>query len=171
MIIGAARSGKSRHAEASVRAIGGQPIYVATARAYDDEMRARIVHHRTQRGAGWRTVEEPIDLVGALDRSDGQGPRLVECLTLWLSNLLLDGRDWCGPADALLDALDRQRSPVVLVANEVGWDPVPDNALARAFVDAQGAVAQRIAARAETVVYVVAGVALPVKGPTAATPA
>jgi adenosylcobinamide kinase/adenosylcobinamide-phosphate guanylyltransferase len=167
LITGGARSGKSRRAEARVRALPGVPIYIATARADDDEMRARIARHVADRGPGWETIEEPLDLVGALAASDGRGPRLVDCLTLWLSNLLFRGDDWEPRAAALVDTLVRQASPVVLVSNEVGMGIVPDNALAREFRDAQGWLNQRVAACADEVEVVVAGLPLPLKGPSA----
>lgn len=167
LVTGGARSGKSRHAEARVRALPGARVYIATARAEDDEMRARIARHIADRGAGWTTVEEPLDLAGALDRTDGRGPRLVDCLTLWLSNLLVAGRDWHPEAETLVAALNRQASPVVLVSNEVGMGLVPENALARAFRDAQGWLNQRVAAMAGEVDFVVSGLPLRVKGPPA----
>ncbi|TCP22824.1 bifunctional adenosylcobinamide kinase/adenosylcobinamide-phosphate guanylyltransferase [Rhodovulum adriaticum] len=163
LVTGGARSGKSSHAEARTRALPGAPVYIATARPSDDEMRARIARHIADRGAGWDTVEEPFDLVGALDRTDGRGPRLVDCLTLWLSNLMFDGRDWEPQAAALTGALARQASPVVLVSNEVGMGIVPDNALARDFRDAQGWLNQRVAQVADEVEFVVSGLPLRVK--------
>ncbi|ARE40488.1 Adenosylcobinamide-phosphate guanylyltransferase [Rhodovulum sp. P5] len=164
LVTGGARSGKSRHAEALVRAMPGPPIYIATAEAGDDaEMQARIAHHVDRRGAGWTTVEEPLDLAGALDRSDGEGPRLVDCLTLWLSNHMFADRPWEPEADTLIAALGRQRSPVVLVSNEVGMGIVPDNALARAFRDAQGFLNQRVAEVADEVMFVAAGLPLRLK--------
>ncbi|WP_207903614.1 bifunctional adenosylcobinamide kinase/adenosylcobinamide-phosphate guanylyltransferase [Rhodovulum marinum] len=168
LVTGGARSGKSRHAEARARGLPGERVYIATARADDDEMRARIARHIADRGDGWTTIEAPVDLVGALDRSDGRGPRLVDCLTLWLSNLMLEGRDWEPEAAALVAALARQKSPVVMVSNEVGMGIVPDNALARAFRDAQGWLNQRVAAIADEVEFVVAGLPMRVKGPSPA---
>jgi len=163
LVTGGARSGKSRHAEARVRALPGPPVYIATAQAVDEEMRARIDHHIAQRGPGWETIEEPLDLAGALSRSDGAGPRLVDCLTIWLSNVMLDGRDWQTEAAEVIAALAGQDSPVVLVSNEVGMGIVPENALARAFRDAQGWLNQRIAAVADEVEFVVAGLPLRLK--------
>ena len=130
--------------------------YIATAELLDDEMRARIAEHRAARdGAGWHTVEAPIDLADALQTSN---PALVDCLTLWLSNLLLGKYDLEAAADALEAALGRREAPTVLVANEVGLGIVPDNALARRFRDAAGRLNQRLAARPDTsVVFLVAG--------------
>lgn len=163
LITGGARSGKSRLAEERVLSLGPAPLYIATAEAHDAEMADRIAAHQARRGAEWTTVAAPLDLPRALDATDGQGPRLVDCLTLWLTNLMLADRDWRADTDALLAALDRQRDPVVLVTNEVGMGIVPDNALARAFRDAAGALNQRIAARADQVILAVAGLPLRVK--------
>ncbi len=137
LVLGGARSGKSRHAEALVTAHPPPWLYVATAQALDDEMRARIAAHRARRAAGWRTVEEPIELAAALLRAGGQ-PVLVDCLTLWLSNLLLGEHDLAAAADALEAALDAGRRATVLVSNEVGLGIVPENALARRFRDEAG---------------------------------
>jgi adenosylcobinamide kinase/adenosylcobinamide-phosphate guanylyltransferase len=165
LITGGARSGKSEHAEARTRAFGGPPVYIATAEAWDDEMRARIALHRARRGPEWGMIEAPLDLCAALAASDGVGPRLVDCLTLWLSNLMAAGRDWQPEADRLSQALAVQQAPVVLVTNEVGLGIVPDNALARAFRDAQGLLNRQIAAQACEVALVVAGLPLMLKGP------
>lgn len=162
LVTGGARSGKSLHAERRAAAMGARPVYVATAEAWDAEMTARIALHRDRRGPEWRLVEAPLDLCGALRDSD-DGPRLVDCLTLWLGNLMHHGRDWRAEGEALLAALDAQRSPVVLVTNEVGMGIVPDNALARAFRDAQGTLNQMIAGRADEVEFVVSGLPMKVK--------
>ncbi len=127
-------------------------------------MRARIAAHRDRRGAGWRTVEAPLALTEALGDA-GDAPVLVDCLTLWLSNVMLGGHDVSASADALLAALDRRAAPSVLVGNEVGFGIVPDNALARAFRDAAGLLHQRIAGMAGRVVLVVAGIPMTVKEP------
>lgn len=163
LVTGGARSGKSTHAEARARALPGSCVYIATAQAGDDEMRARIAHHVALRGPGWTTIEEPLDLAGALDRTDAQGPRLVDCLTLWLSNVMLAGRPCEDEAETLIAALARQQSPVVLVTNEVGMGIVPENALARAFRDAQGRLNQRVARAADEVELVVSGLPMRVK--------
>lgn len=163
LITGGARSGKSRLAEDRTLSLGPAAVYIATAQAHDAEMAARIAAHQARRGPEWTTVPAPMDLPGALEATDGQGPRLVDCLTLWLTNVMLADRDWRSDADALLAALDRQRDPVVLVTNEVGMGIVPDNALARAFRDAAGALNQRIAARADQVILAVSGLPLRVK--------
>lgn len=163
LITGGARSGKSKRAEARARSFAGRPIYIATAEALDAEMRDRIDQHRARRGGEWLERETPLELITALDETDGGGARLVDCLTLWLSNLMHAGRDWTIEGSKLADALGRQKSPVVLVTNEVGLGIVPDNALARQFRDAAGRLNQRIAARADAVLFMVSGLPLKVK--------
>lgn len=160
LVLGGARSGKSRHAEALVTRLPPPWTYVATAEAWDDEMRARIAAHREARPPGWVTVEASLDLAAALapDR-----PALVDCLTLWLTNVMLAGRDPDAYAAALLAILAARRVPTVLVANEVGLGIVPDNALARRFRDEAGLLHQRLAAAADSVVLLVAGIPLKVK--------
>ncbi|MVT67857.1 bifunctional adenosylcobinamide kinase/adenosylcobinamide-phosphate guanylyltransferase [Bradyrhizobium pachyrhizi] len=163
LITGGARSGKSRRAELRARSFPGQPIYIATAEALDAEMDERIARHRARRGSDWIEREVPLDLVEAVSGTDGAGARLVDCLTLWLSNLLHAGRDWSREVTRLADALSRQRGPVVLVTNEVGLGIVPDNALARAFRDAAGIMNQTIAGIADEVEFVVAGLPMKLK--------
>src|SRR5262245_34317505 len=135
LITGGARSGKSRRAEARARAFAGRPVYIATAAALAAGMDARIAKHRARRRNDWIEREARLELVQALAEPDGGGARLVDCLTLWLSNLLDAGRDWSHEAALLDTALRRQKSPVILVTNEVGLGIVPDNALARSFRD------------------------------------
>ncbi|ETX28272.1 bifunctional adenosylcobinamide kinase/adenosylcobinamide-phosphate guanylyltransferase [Roseivivax isoporae] len=163
LITGGARSGKSALAEELTLGLGRPAVYIATAEARDDEMRARIARHRDRRGPDWRTVAAPIALAQALDDSDGEAPRLVDCLTLWLTNLMLDGRDWEAATEGLAACLARQRAPVLLVTNEVGAGIVPENALARAFRDAAGLVNQRIARVCDEVWLSVAGCPVKVK--------
>jgi adenosylcobinamide kinase/adenosylcobinamide-phosphate guanylyltransferase len=160
LVLGGARSGKSAYAE---NLIGGlkHPVYLATAEANhgDDangEMAARIAEHRERRGPQWRTLEEPLDLAAALSRHAGS-PVLVDCLTLWLANILAAGRDVDAELDALADCLAGLAGPVVLVSNEVGQGIVPDNALARSYMDHAGRMNQRLAAAAHRVVLVHAG--------------
>ncbi len=136
--------------------------YIATAQAWDDEMRARIARHRADRAAGWQTDEVPIALPAALAAA-GDRPVLVECLTLWVTNLLLADHDIDQATDALLAALRARRAPSVLVANETGLGIVPDNALARRFRDAAGVLNQRVAVQADRVLFMVAGLAMTVK--------
>jgi adenosylcobinamide kinase / adenosylcobinamide-phosphate guanylyltransferase len=160
LVLGGARSGKSRCAENLITGLPAPWIYVATR---DTEMAERIAAHQARRGAGWKTIESPRDLVGALAARD-KAPVLIDCLTLWLSNLLLADADMDAEIERLDDALARAAAPAVLVTNEVGFGIVPDNALARRFRDLQDRLNQRIAARADRVVLVVAGLPLLVKG-------
>lgn len=163
-MLGGARSGKSRHAEDLCARSDLQPVYLATATAGDAEMAARIERHRRLRGPAWTTVEEPLELTAALERwRSPQRIVLVECLTLWLSNLMVAERPVEPAVDALLAELDADRGPVVLVSNEVGLGVVPMNALARRFVDDAGRLHQRLAARADRVVLLVAGLPIVVK--------
>jgi adenosylcobinamide kinase / adenosylcobinamide-phosphate guanylyltransferase len=162
LVTGGARSGKSAIAEGHALGFTGRAAYIATAQAFDAEMEQRIALHRDRRDQRWTNLEAPLDLVDALDRSDTQ-PRLVDCLTLWLSNLMLAGHDWQAAGERLVAALARQGHPVVLVTNEVGLGIVPDNALARAFRDAAGLLNQRVAALADAVYLAVAGLPMKVK--------
>lgn len=164
LVLGGARSGKSRFAEALVASSGREPVYVATATAIDAEMVARIARHRQRRGAGWRTVEAPVDLAGALAREDGAGRAvLVDCLSLWVSNLMMEEADIAQAGERLAATLSAMRAPVVLVANEVGLGIVPDNALARSFRDHAGTLNQAVAGLARTVYLVAAGLPLALK--------
>jgi adenosylcobinamide kinase/adenosylcobinamide-phosphate guanylyltransferase len=164
LILGGARSGKSREAEALATSLPPPWRYVATAQAIDQEMRERIALHRERRAAGWETHEAAIELgetIGKLAREEA--PILVDCLTLWLSNLMLGGHDVDAALAKLEAALDAARAPVILVANEVGLGIVPENALARRFRDEAGRLNQRLAARADRVLLMVAGLRLQVK--------
>ncbi|RUQ70282.1 bifunctional adenosylcobinamide kinase/adenosylcobinamide-phosphate guanylyltransferase [Azospirillum doebereinerae] len=165
LVLGGARSGKSRYAEGLVTALGGPRVYIATARIWDDEMAERVAAHRGDRGPGWTTVEEPLDLTGALRRhaADGTGV-LVDCLTLWLTNLLMAEADVESQTAALVAALAGLPGRVVLVSNEVGLGIVPDNALARRFRDHAGRLHQAVAAVAPRVVLTVAGLPIFAKG-------
>ncbi|MBV8835915.1 MAG: bifunctional adenosylcobinamide kinase/adenosylcobinamide-phosphate guanylyltransferase [Alphaproteobacteria bacterium] len=165
MVLGGARSGKSRYAERHLIArTPPQWNYIATAEALDDEMTQRIAEHRARRGDNWHTIEAPRDLPSALNGLPRDATVLVDCLTLWLSNLLLAGADIEADVARLDAALIKMDGTVVLVSNEVGLGIVPDNALARRFRDLQGALNQRIAARADLVVFMMAGLPLVVKG-------
>jgi len=161
LVLGGARSGKSAYAEALVEAHPAPWLYLATARAWDDEMRERIALHRARRPDGWITRDVPMDLSEAVAAADG--PVLVDCLTLWLTNLILADADVEAAGSALIAACAGARGPVVLVGNEVGLGIVPDNALARRFRDAAGRLHQRLAGRAERVVFMVAGLPMIVK--------
>jgi len=165
LVLGGARSGKSRYAESLLSSRPPPRRYVATAQAFDDEMRERIAAHRAARdGQGWITVETPHALDDAL-RDDPAVPTLVDCLTLWLSNLLLAGHDLPRALAGLDSALGARSGPTVLVSNEVGLGIVPEHALARTFRDEAGRLHQRISARADTVVLMVAGLPLTMKAP------
>jgi adenosylcobinamide kinase/adenosylcobinamide-phosphate guanylyltransferase len=162
LVLGGARSGKSRHAQALAEACSGLRVFVATAQAFDAEMVERIARHRADRDAGWRTIEAPLALPDAIAAA-GVGVILVDCLTLWASNLLLGDADDEAATVALLAALAATPARVVLVSNEVGWGIVPDNALARRFRDVAGRINQRVAAAADRVDLVVAGLAMRLK--------
>jgi len=165
LVLGGARSGKSRHAEALILGAAASATYIATAEPGDAEMAARIAEHRARRGAFWRTVEEPLDLAAAIRAyTDPARPILVDCLTLWLSNLLGAGRVVAHESETLCAALRDAGGPVVLVANEVGLGLVPETPLGRAFRDAAGRLNQQVAALADRVVFVAAGLPLVLKG-------
>lgn len=164
LILGGARSGKSRLAEGLVTATALPRHYIATAEAWDDEMRARIAQHQSDRGANWTTWSEPRDVAGVLAQIPAGQVVLMDCATLWLTNEILADADIPARVAALLIALAACASPVVVVSNEVGWGIVPDNALARAFRDHQGRLNQQIAAQAGLVVAVMAGLPMVLKG-------
>jgi adenosylcobinamide kinase/adenosylcobinamide-phosphate guanylyltransferase len=162
LVLGGARSGKSRHAEGLIEAETGPWTYVATAQAWDDEMRERIAEHRARRSGNWRTVDAPLELAGVIAENRGS-PILVDCLTLWLTNIMLAERDVVAERAALVDACRFAAGPLVLVSNEVGFGIVPENALARRFRDEAGRLHQELAAIATRVVLVVAGIPMQVK--------
>ena len=164
LVLGGARSGKSRHAEALITSRPPPWRYVATAQALDAEMAERIALHRGQRGKGWETHEVPLALPECIARLAAQpAPILVDCLTLWLTNLMLGEHDLPAAAAGLEAALERAVAPIVLVANEVGLGIVPENALARRFRDEAGRLNQRLAAQAAQVIFMVAGLPMRVK--------
>ncbi len=164
LVLGGMRSGKSRHAESLIAAASNLALYIATAEARDAEMAERIRYHQDRRGPAWTTVEAPLDLAGTLRRQGATShPILVDCLTLWLSNSLEAGRDLDVETDLLLAALREITAPVVMVSNEVGLGIVPMGALTRRFADAAGRLNQAIAARADRVVLVAAGLPLVLK--------
>lgn len=167
LVLGGARSGKSRYGEALIEASlapGDRAVYLATAEAGDAEMTARIAEHKQRRGRAWATVEEPLDLAGALNRHAGpESPVLVDCLTLWLSNVMAADRDAGAEIAGLIAAFSRAAGPVVLVSNEVGQGIVPENALARFFADNAGRMNQAVAAAAARVVLMSAGLPLVLK--------
>lgn len=164
LVLGGARSGKSRHAEGLVLATGLACHYVATGTPGDAEMAARIAAHQARRGAQWTLHEEPLALAATLARiRTRERAVLVDCLTLWLTNLMVAEHDLDAASNDLLDSLAKTAGPVVLVSNEVGQGVVPMNAMARAFVDAAGVLHQRLAALAERVELVTAGLPLTLK--------
>ncbi len=165
LVLGGARSGKSRHAERLVETAAAAGTYCATAEAGDDEMVARIAAHRARRGAFWRTVEAPLAVAGVIaNEANPDRPLLIDCLTLWLSNLMLAGAPIDEEFATLRAALRDAAGPIVLVANEVGLGLVPDTPLGRQFRDAAGRLNQEIAALADRVVFVAAGLPLALKG-------
>ena len=167
LVLGGARSGKSRYAQQQAEALaasGRELVYVATAQALDDEMAERVARHRAERDARWRTVEEPLDLASALIRERGaERIVLVDCLTLWASNLMFADRDVEADLARVVEALTDASGPILLVSNEVGLGIVPDNPMARRFRDIAGTINQAIAAAASEVVFVAAGLPLPLK--------
>ena len=164
LVLGGARSGKSRYAEELVRVYPAPWIYIATAQAFDDEMQERIRVHRSRRDEGWTTVDAPLDLSDAIRSAPVGAPVLVDCLTLWLTNVLLAERDVEAAAADLRAACRDAPGPLVLVSNEVGLGIVPDNALARRFRDLAGILHQGLAAQADRVLFMVAGLPMTVKG-------
>jgi adenosylcobinamide kinase / adenosylcobinamide-phosphate guanylyltransferase len=164
LLVGGARSGKSRLALERAQALPGELVYVATGEALDAEMSDRIARHRAERGPRWRTVEAPLDLSGAITRESRETNVLVvDCLTLWLSNVILGERDVEATTTSLIEALTSRRGTVLLVSNEVGMGIVPENALARRFRDEAGRLNQAVAQVADEVLLVCAGLALQMK--------
>ena len=158
LVLGGARSGKSRYAEGLFASLPAPWVYIATAEAGDAEMAARIARHRRERGEGWRTREEPLEIAAAL-RTEARPGRvvLVDCLTLWLSNLMRAGRDVEAQISELTDVFPNLGGPAALVANEVGAGVVPATPLGRAFRDWQGRLNQQAAVACDAVIVVVAG--------------
>ncbi len=164
LVIGGARSGKSRYAEELLAAHDGVRTYIATAQAQDAEMAARIAEHQARRGDGWQTVEQPLDLVAALEaHCRPTGAVLVDCLTLWLSNLMAASRDIAAETAGLTAALGNLPGRAVLVSNEVGLGIVPDNEMAREFRDHAGRLNQAVADTVDEAVFIAAGLPLRLK--------
>jgi adenosylcobinamide kinase/adenosylcobinamide-phosphate guanylyltransferase len=158
LVLGGARSGKSRTALQLAEQASLQRIYVATAQAFDDEMRERIALHRLERDRSWQTVDAPLGLAQAIQAQTGPDKAvLVDCLTLWLSNIVLAERDLSHETDQLIDAVREARGPLILVSNEVGQGIVPSTPLGRSFRDEQGRLNQRIAEACDAVIFVAAG--------------
>lgn len=166
LVLGGAASGKSRFAQHLAESHGGSLLYVATAQAGDDEMAERIARHQKARGERWRTLEAPLDLTVVVPAASGHGAVLVDCVTLWVTNLLLatdnPERVWA-EIDGFIDVLAGLPAPIILVSNEVGQGIVPEHALGRVFRDLAGQVNQRLAARADRVWLVTAGLPLQLK--------
>jgi len=165
-VLGGARSGKSAYAESLALKSGGDLVYIATAEIFDEEMEARIDLHRQRRGPEWKLVEAPVDLPQAIRASDGENTViLVDCLSVWTTNLLIHDQDIAQSRDALLETLRDCHGSLVLVASETGLGIVPDNALSRRFRDANGLLNQAVAATADEVFFMIAGIALRIKPP------
>ena len=162
LVLGGARSGKSAHAERLIGELAPPWTYIATAQAFDDEMRERIAHHQSRRDQRWRTVDAPLELAAALNGA-GEGPVLIDCLTLWLTNHMLVGHDLEVECQRLVEVLARPRGTWFVVSNEVGMGIVPENALARRFRDEAGRLNQQVAAIADRVMLTVAGIPIKVK--------
>jgi adenosylcobinamide kinase/adenosylcobinamide-phosphate guanylyltransferase len=167
LVLGGARSGKSAFAQGAAEALavetGGRLVMIATAQAFDSEMAERIARHQEDRGRAWMTLEAPLDIASALAPLGANDVVVVDCLTLWLSNLMLDERDLAAASAGLVEAAGRFEGALWLVSNEVGFGIVPDNALARRFRDAAGRLHQALAQAADAVTLVVAGLTLRLK--------
>ncbi|MEM0899027.1 MAG: bifunctional adenosylcobinamide kinase/adenosylcobinamide-phosphate guanylyltransferase [Pseudomonadota bacterium] len=165
LVLGGARSGKSAFAENLAASSRLSPIYIATAQVFEAEMRSRVDQHIKRRGNNWETVEEPDDLEGALLKNAKPGRVvLVDCLTLWITNLMMSDADVADRSDRLVEVCSKIKSPIVLVSNEVGMGIVPDNKMARDFRDHAGHLHQRLATVARQVYLVSAGLPLTLKG-------
>jgi len=165
LIIGGARSGKSAHALKLTEAASKQCVFIATAEALDDEMAERIARHQADRGANWKTVEAPLALCDAIEsNAAAANVCLVDCLTLWLSNLMHADRNIEAETDLLVKVLEQAKGRVILVSNEIGMGLVPEHPLGRRFRDKQGRLNQRIASVSDRVEFVAAGLPLTLKG-------
>jgi adenosylcobinamide kinase/adenosylcobinamide-phosphate guanylyltransferase len=163
-VLGGAASGKSSLAEALCFQTTKARVYIATAQAFDDEMRAKVSAHQNQRGTDWLTFEAPLDVSGVLKQRTADEIVLLDCATLWLSNVLLADNDISAAGADLLDAIATCPAQIIVVSNEVGHGIVPDNALARQFRNSQGRLNQSLAAQADLVVHVIAGLPQVLKG-------
>ena len=164
LLLGGARSGKSWRAQRLAEDAASRYIYIATAEPLDPEMESRIARHQADRGDGWRTLEAPLDLVTALGSTAETEAVLVDCLTLWLSNLMHHERDVEAEIARLCETLTALRQPVFVVSNEVGLGLVPETPLGRGFRDAQGRLNQQVAEVSGVVEFVAAGLPLRLKG-------
>ena len=164
LVLGGAASGKSKWAEQWVTATGRKRVYLATSQALDEEMSAKIEAHRLQRGPDWRTIEEPLNISAALENVSADEAVLLDCATLWLSNLMFSEADIEAATAQLCDSLIACSAPITIVSNEIGLGLVPEHAISRRFRDAQGALNQRLAEISQTVVFIAAGLPLALKG-------
>jgi adenosylcobinamide kinase/adenosylcobinamide-phosphate guanylyltransferase len=164
LVLGGAASGKSTFAESLILQGRRAPVYIATAQIFDDEMAEKVRRHRAMRGAEWTTIEEPLDVPNALSQVSATQPVLIDCATLWLTNVILGDHDVATHSAKLVAGLAACKGPVVIVSNEVGHGIVPDNALSRNFRNAQGRLNQQLAAEADLVIAVMAGLPLALKG-------
>jgi len=163
LVTGGARSGKSALAERLAQSRGNKVIYIATSEPFDDEMQSRIDRHRARRDAGWRTVDAPLELPDMLVQTDGDAPRLVDCLTMWLNNLIYHNRDVADEVDRLIEVISEQQADLVMVTNEIGSGLVPQTAEARKFRDLAGELNQMVAQAASQVYLSVSGIPVKIK--------
>ena len=163
LVTGGARSGKSSFAEKRTKQLGSSLMYIATSEIIDSEMENRVAEHQARRGSEWQTLHAPLKLTEALSEIDGKGPCLVDCLTIWLNNLIFHNEDTIVATKELIKVLEQRSDPVVLVTNEVGSGIVPENALARRFRDEAGRMNQIISQVADEVYLSVSGIPLQIK--------
>ena len=164
LVLGGAACGKSAFAEGLAKSACRKPTYIATSQVYDAEMAEKVAVHRAMRGQNWTTIEEPLDIASALATAPPDAPVLIDCATLWLTNVILGEHDLEAAQAGFLSAITEAGRPIVVVSNETGQGIVPENALARRFRNAQGKLNQEIAAHADLVVAVMAGLPLVLKG-------
>ena len=163
LVTGGARSGKSVFAEKRTKQLGSSLIYIATSEVIDSEMKKRVEEHQARRGSEWQTLHAPINLTEALIETDGKGPCLVDCVTFWLNNLIFHDEDIDAATKELITVLNERSDPVVLVTNEIGSGIIPENALARRFLDEAGRFNQTIAQIADEVYVSISGIPLQIK--------
>ena len=163
LVTGGARSGKSALAERLAQSRGNKVIYIATSEPFDDEMQSRIDRHRARRDAGWRTVDAPLELPDMLVQTDGDAPRLVDCLTMWLNNLIYHNQDVGDEMNRLIKVISEQQADLVMVTNEIGSGLVPQTAEARKFRDLAGELNQMVAQAASQVYLSVSGIPVKIK--------
>ena len=157
LVLGHAASGKSAWAERDVLRMGGNAVYIATARAWDEDMRHKIAAHATRRGPDWALIEEQVDLAAVCANRTADEVVLIDCATMWLTNLMMDDLPWEDRAEAWIAAMASAPARFIVVSNDVGGGVTPDNAMARAFQRMQGALNQRLAAALDAVTLVTAG--------------